>query len=619
MEPATWTLNLYLINGITVKSLILSLFVLSLSYKLLLGQTPEVVSISPWYNEIAESNHPEISVEFNVPIDPLSINIISFSVLGEKSAYHSGEFILSTYDKLVSFISDKEYNAGERVTVRLSNKICSNKGDSLYGFMWTFRIPAKQKETLSFSEPVEYGGSGYEVHCVDMNNDDSPDVITSSGVILINNGNGEFPSSWLLEDADGISSILTDDFNRDGYMDVFYKGSGGLILGLGNGSGYFAKSYYSFWFDEYINVDINLDGYPDIAGINNLYYNDTTSIWSIAINNGFGAFVDTAIVGQVTGLFGRITTTDVDNDGDGDIIIITGGIFTWEGIVGRDGFAVFRNNGSLIFNEFQLYCTGENDFSISFPNYLCTADFNNDNNVDVAIVGNFEGFVTLNLGNGLFGTTDEYIRYFLGGDQPAPPVLGGDINGDDWIDIALSGYLFPPEGPVTYYIVRTNCGSYFSGCGYNNIFQDSLPGNYIKSIDAADVDGDGDLDLVHSGYRIYITFNKDTVTSVIDEIRSPGDFYLYQNYPNPFNPSTTISYGLPYQSSVELVIYDIIGRIVKSFNVSSQSSGYQSIVWDGKNELGNSVASGIYLYRISIKSLENNETFVKTAKLMLMK
>ena len=99
----------------------------------------------------------------------------------------------------------------------------------------------------------------------------------------------------------------------------------------------------------------------------------------------------------------------------------------------------------------------------------------------------------------------------------------------------------------------------------------------------------------------------------------PDKYSLVGNYPNPFNPSTTISYALPYQSTVELIIYDIIGRVVKSFNISSQSAGYQSIVWDGRSEIGTSVASGIYLYRISIKSLENNETFVKTAKLVLMK
>ena len=126
-----------------------------------------------------------------------------------------------------------------------------------------------------------------------------------------------------------------------------------------------------------------------------------------------------------------------------------------------------------------------------------------------------------------------------------------------------------------------------------------------------------DAEIYLNGDTEGIRFDKSGKNSTKQE--QSGKYELLGNYPNPFNPTTTISYALKYQSSVEVVIYDIIGRVVKSVNISSQSAGYQSVVWDGKNEIGNSVASGIYLYRISIKSLENNETFVKTAKLMLMK
>ncbi len=104
-----------------------------------------------------------------------------------------------------------------------------------------------------------------------------------------------------------------------------------------------------------------------------------------------------------------------------------------------------------------------------------------------------------------------------------------------------------------------------------------------------------------------------------DGMEIPDQYALLGNYPNPFNPSTTISYALPYQSSVELIIYDLMGREVKRFNVSSESAGYNKLVWDGRNENGNFVSSGVYFYRISIKSLENNETFIKTAKLIMMK
>ncbi len=100
----------------------------------------------------------------------------------------------------------------------------------------------------------------------------------------------------------------------------------------------------------------------------------------------------------------------------------------------------------------------------------------------------------------------------------------------------------------------------------------------------------------------------------------PTEYLLQQNYPNPFNPSTTISYALPQISDVEIVIYDIMGREVKRFVIPGQSGGYQNVVWDGRNEFGVSVSSGIYIYRFRANSLEDkNKSFEKTAKFMLLK
>lgn len=95
--------------------------------------------------------------------------------------------------------------------------------------------------------------------------------------------------------------------------------------------------------------------------------------------------------------------------------------------------------------------------------------------------------------------------------------------------------------------------------------------------------------------------------------------FLIHNYPNPFNPSTTIKYSLPYNSSVSITVYNIMGQEIKSFEMNSQSAGTHSIVWNGRNANGITVASGIYLYRISIKSLENREVFEKTAKMLMLK
>ncbi len=100
----------------------------------------------------------------------------------------------------------------------------------------------------------------------------------------------------------------------------------------------------------------------------------------------------------------------------------------------------------------------------------------------------------------------------------------------------------------------------------------------------------------------------------------PDSYELLGNYPNPFNPSTTISYALPYNSNVELTIYDITGKVVKIFNENVQSAGYQNIIWNGNNQNGSRVSSGVYFYRFKASSIENNgKVFEKSAKMLLIK
>jgi len=108
-------------------------------------------------------------------------------------------------------------------------------------------------------------------------------------------------------------------------------------------------------------------------------------------------------------------------------------------------------------------------------------------------------------------------------------------------------------------------------------------------------------------------------TGVAERENTPEYFRLYSNYPNPFNPSTTIAYSLPERSSVVVTIYDIQGRQIKSYTFSAQSAGYQRIVWNGTNEWGNSISSGVYVYRVRASSLENTKIFDKSAKMVLLK
>lgn len=93
----------------------------------------------------------------------------------------------------------------------------------------------------------------------------------------------------------------------------------------------------------------------------------------------------------------------------------------------------------------------------------------------------------------------------------------------------------------------------------------------------------------------------------------PRDFELHQNYPNPFNPTTLVRYDLPNDASVKLEIYNMLGQRVKTLLNASQTAGYKSISWNGTNDHGESVASGVYLLRI------NADGFVRSRKLMFLK
>jgi len=88
---------------------------------------------------------------------------------------------------------------------------------------------------------------------------------------------------------------------------------------------------------------------------------------------------------------------------------------------------------------------------------------------------------------------------------------------------------------------------------------------------------------------------------------------LEQNYPNPFNVTTTIYYALKEDVKVNLKIYNIVGQEIRTLVDENQPAGYQSVIWDGNNDFGKSVPSGIYIFRI------NTDKFNKSLKLLMLK
>jgi hypothetical protein len=81
----------------------------------------------------------------------------------------------------------------------------------------------------------------------------------------------------------------------------------------------------------------------------------------------------------------------------------------------------------------------------------------------------------------------------------------------------------------------------------------------------------------------------------------PSVFALQQNYPNPFNPETTISYQLARDVHLRLDVYNLLGQKVATLVDKKQPAGHYSIKWDGKDDLGSHLTSGVYLYRLQAK------------------
>lgn len=120
--------------------------------------------------------------------------------------------------------------------------------------------------------------------------------------------------------------------------------------------------------------------------------------------------------------------------------------------------------------------------------------------------------------------------------------------------------------------------------------------------------------------NMYVVLVK-SLSNLIKYPPVPGDgqnpenktFELLQNYPNPFNPITEIPFVAQKEGHVKLVIYDLLGRVVRTFEMDAFSPGRYRIMWDSTTEDGLPVSSGVYIYRLQTR------TYQQTRKMMLVR
>lgn len=190
------------------------------------------------------------------------------------------------------------------------------------------------------------------------------------------------------------------------------------------------------------------------------------------------------------------------------------------------------------------------------------------------------------------------------------PRQGAPLQGlgpESWTVLGQAGFAFAAD---TYYW----CKYYLQGADVKVKFwtgnKEDEPGSWLieATDDSARVSGEWlTFAFVGSAADSGTTFKLDNITvegfatSVESgETQIPESFALEQNFPNPFNPSTTIQYDLPHESKVVLKIYNALGQEVQELVNTIQPAGSRTVVWNGKDNLGQTADSGIYIYKLQV-------------------
>lgn len=162
-------------------------------------------------------------------------------------------------------------------------------------------------------------------------------------------------------------------------------------------------------------------------------------------------------------------------------------------------------------------------------------------------------------------------------------------------------FVWRRSAPATSYRIQVASDTTFSTPLVNTIVADSsiridpLTANstFYWRVAAANINGTS----AYSSHRSFST-TEEVVTSVDGGSAWPSTITLHPNYPNPFNPQTEIRFALPTASVTRLTVYDLLGTPVRSLLNGHQGAGEHSVSWDAKDDRGNPVSSGVYVYRL---------------------
>ena len=515
-----------------------------------------------------------ITVNFDLPVAATSLSAETFAVYSDLRGFLSGT-LSGGGTNSITFAPDQNFLPGEVVEVSLSAGLTGVQGQQLSlsrGFTFTTASAPVAQVSFSPHSIITHSNNVSGLDAADIDGDGDIDLLTSSWSELIwheNDGAGNFTSFPVAVTGTPVNANIFDQ-NGDGFADFWVDndGSAASTVYLNDGSQNFTEVAVASNLRVRQVSDINRDGQLDL--LFTTYFNN----WVGWFSGQCEGYVSPGNVPRLDNKDAR--AADMDGDGDVDFISAT-----------SLGPVFYRNNSQQTFTQ--------ESFGTSNTTSVFLADLDGDGDPDPLFVQSFSSVIWHE--NRLNGDSLDFGPRREVGVLSMDPrdVIAVDIDGDGDPDVAA---VSRNDDPVVWFENRLNEPS--ADFGPEQLGVTSADGPVMLA--AADLDGDGDMDLItiSEGDDELMWFENNGIPNAIGEDPRPAplSFRLDQNFPNPFNPSTTISYVLPKAAPVSLIIYNSRGQEVRRLVEEPRQAGGQETIWDGRDQAGNRVASGMYWYRL---------------------
>ena len=424
----------------------------------------------------------------------------------------------------------------------------------------------------------------------------NPNPAPKTNVLYRNRGDGTFEEVTQAAGVadDGIAwGAIFFDYDNDTWADLFVANDHGPDkLYRNRGDGTFQDVSEQSGIVTQINgkptgaMGLCVGDYDNDADLDFFITNyDADLLWR---NNGDGTFTNVAeAVGVANeGVGWYASFVDYDNDGFRDLYVVNGDV---DNSQKTNRNRLYHNqNGQFVDRADALNVTVD-----AVARGATAGDFDNDGDVDFYVVNNTSNTLLQNDVNPNTKSDRTWTKFRLRGTKSNRDGIGTRVT------------------VVTDNLVQTQeliCGTGFLG-GDSLELEFGLSSAYqIDSVTlewpSGTVDTYHDLSLPRKNKTLFTFVEGGTVTVAVEPTGKQNTIWgkvkaaeVFQNYPNPFNPETWIPYRLFESTDVQISIYSQNGELIRNFNLGHQPHGEKVLYWDGKNRVGETVASGIYFYQ----------------------